>query len=143
MRPLSLLRASLIASLLLAAASAAAQNMPYPRANTVPIASVQVSAPARTVQVRAEEAERITGSYKMSNGWRLKVHTSDRHIDATIDKERPIRLVAVGPYQFASRDGNVTMDFNQGKDGDDMRMSYVPDLLLGQRVVLESTLAQR
>lgn len=143
MRPLSLLRASLIASLLLAAASAAAQTMPYPPASSARIASVEVSAPARSVQIRTEEAERISGAYQMSNGWRLRVLTSDRHIDATIDKQRPIRLAAVGPYKFVSADGNVTMDFNQGSNGDDMRMSYVPDLRLGQRVVLESRLAQR
>lgn len=143
MRPHPLLRTSLIAALLLVAAGTAAQTMPYPPAATARIASVEVSAAARSVQIHTEEAERIAGAYKMSNGWHLKVLTSDRHIDATIDKQRPIRLAAVGPYKFVSADGNVTMDFNQGRDGDDMRMSYVPDLRLGQRVVLESRLAQR
>lgn len=143
MRSPVLLPASLIASLLLPSAGAAAQTMPYPPADTAPIASVQVSAPAKSVRIRTDEAERISGAYEMSNGWHLRVLTSARYIDAIIDKEKPIRLAAVAPYRFVSGDGNVTMDFNRGSSGDDMRMSYVPDLRLGQRVVLESTLAQR
>ncbi|WP_313032496.1 hypothetical protein [Massilia alkalitolerans] len=131
------------ASLLLLATGADAQTMPYPAADMAPIASVQVTAPVKSVRIRVAEAQKISGSYEMSNGWYLRVLTSARHIDAIIDEQRPIRLLAVAPYRFVSADGNVTMDFNRGRDGEDMRMSYVPDLRLGQRVMLESRLAQR
>lgn len=133
----------LSASLLLAAGSTAAQTMPYPPADTAPIQSVQVSAAGKGVRIRPAEVERISGGFDMSNGWYLRVFTSARHIDAVIDDQPAIRLVAVAPYRFVSGDGNVTMDFNRGNDGEDMRMTYVPDLRLGQRVVLESRMAQR
>jgi hypothetical protein len=138
MRPLLLLPASL----LLIATGADAQTMSYPPPDTAPIASVQVSAPAKLVRIRPTEARKISGAYDMSNGWNLRVSTTSRYIDAIIDDEKPIRLAAIAPYRFVSGDGNVTMEFNRG-DGDDMRMSYVPDLRLGQRVVLESRMAQR
>lgn len=133
----------LAASLLLSATGADAQTMPYPPADTAPIASVQVTAPVKSVRIRADDAKKISGHYAMSNGWYLRVLTSARHIDAIIDEQQPIRLVAVAPYRFVSGDGNVTMDFNRGSDGEDMRMTYVPDLRLGQRVVLDSRMAQR
>lgn len=133
----------LAASLLLPATGADAQTMPYPPADTSPIASVQVSAPSKSLRIRTAEAEKISGAYEMSNGWHLRVLTSARYIDAIIDDEKPIRLAAIAPYRFVSGDGNITMDFNRGADGQDMRMSYVPDLRLGQRVVLVSRLAQR
>lgn len=139
MRPLFLLSASL----LLAAGSTAAQTMPYPPADTAPIQSVQVSAAAKSVRIRPDEARQISGGFDMSNGWYLRVLTSARHIDAIIDDQPAIRLVRVAPYRFVSGDRNVTMDFNRGRDGEDMRMTYVPDLRLGQRVVLESRMAQR
>lgn len=138
MRPLFLFCASL-----LLAGGAGAQTMPYPPADTAPIQSVQVSAAGKGVRIRPAEAERISGGFDMSNGWYLRVFTSAHHIDAVIDDRPAIRLVAVAPYRFVSGDGNVTMDFNRGKDGEDMRMTYVPDLRLGLRVVLESRLAQR
>jgi hypothetical protein len=140
MRPLSLL---LPASLLVLAASASAQNLPYPQADSVPASTVQVTAPIKPVLLFADEAERVAGSYAMSNGWRMQVRTGTRHIDAKIDNQKPIRLLAVSPDKFVSRDGNVTMEFNQGSYGDDMTMSYVPDPRLAQVVVLSSRMAQR
>lgn len=131
------------ASLLLSATGADAQTMPYPPADTAPVPWVQVIAPGKAPRIRAAEAENISGAYEMSNGWYLRVLTAPRYIEAIIDDEKPIRLAAVAPYRFASGDGNITMDFHRGADGQDMRMSYVPDLRLGQRVVLESRLAQR
>src|SRR5689334_18962852 len=70
MRPLSLL---LPASLLVLAASASAQNLPYPQADSVPASTVQVTAPIKPVLLFADEAERVAGSYAMSNGWRMQV----------------------------------------------------------------------
>lgn len=131
------------ASLLLLATGAAAQTMPYPPSDTAPVTSVQVSAPGKAARIRPAEARQIVGAYDMSNGWYLRVTPSSRYIEAEIDSQPPIRLVAAAPYRFVSGDGNVTMEFNRGDSGEDMRMSYVPDLRLGQRVVIDSRLAQR
>jgi len=143
-----LLSASLPASLLLLAASASAQTVP---AQTEPslqpgapsISSVQVRAPARGLRIRDEQARNIVGNYAMSNGWYLKVRPALRHIDATIDNDKRLRLFPVSRYTFASSDGNVTMEFNRGSTGEDMVMSYMPDPRLAQRVVISSSLAQR
>lgn len=138
MRTLLLLPASL-----LLAASTGAQTLPYPHLDSDQISSVSVKGPPKTVRVRPDQAEMIGGSYAMSNGWRLKVRTGSRHIDAAIDNEEPMRLYAVAPYTFASADGNVNMAFNRGAEGQDMLMSYVPDRRLGQVVVISSAIAQR
>lgn len=140
MRPLSLL---FPASLLALASSASAQTLPYPQPDTASISTVQVTAPAKTVRIRDDQARQIGGAYAMSNGWYLKVRTATRHIDATIDNERPLRLLAVAPYKFASRDGNVTMEFNRGQAGDEMMMSYRPDPRLAMVVVFTAPMAQR
>jgi len=138
MRTLFLLPASL-----LLAASTGAQTLPYPRTETDPMSTVSVKAPPKTIRVRPDQAELIGGTYAMSNGWRLKVRTASRYIDAAIDNEAPMRLYAVAPYKFASSDGNVDMVFNRGATGEDMAMSYVPDQRLGQVVVISSQVAQR
>jgi len=139
MRPVFLLPASL-----LLAASAGAQNLPYPRVDDTAMSSVQVTAPPKTVRILPDQAGMIKGTYAMSNGWYLKVRTGQRHIDATIDNEKPMRLYAVAPYKFASSDGNVNMEFNRGTWGDDMLMSYKPDSRLAQVIVISTeAVAQR
>lgn len=138
MRPLVLLPASL-----LLAASAGAQNLPYPRVDdTAAISTVQVTAP-KTVRILPDQAGMIKGTYAMSNGWYLRVRPGQRHIDATIDNEKPMRLYAVAPFKFVSLDGNVNMEFNQGTWGDDMWMSYKPDPRLAQVIVISTEVAQR
>jgi hypothetical protein len=140
MRPLPLL---LSASLLVLSASASARTMPYPDADT-PVAgsTVQVTAPAVLIPDRL--AEQIRTTYALSNGWRLKVEPFGRHyIDARIDNRRTMRLRAVAEDTFVSRNGKVTMQFNQGESGDDMTLSYVPDARLAQVVVISSRIAQR
>jgi hypothetical protein len=79
----------------------------------------------------------------MSNGWRMKVDPTSDGIAAQINKERPIRLVAVSRDRYIAPDGNVFMEFNRGAQGDEMLMSYVPNERTAQRVVVTSTLAQR
>lgn len=141
MRPQSLM---LPAALLLAAsASTQAQNQPV--SNPDAISQVQVNAPAQPYRFWGYEAEAVTGAYAMSNGWRIKVDPGDDGIVAQIGKKRPMTLVALSRDKFASRDGNVIMEFNKGAYGDEMVMSYVPDVRTAQRVVLTSTttLAQR
>lgn len=139
MRPLS---SCLSAAALLCAAGAGAQTLPYPQ-DTLPSSTVQVTAPARGTWVRPEQARQIAGAYDMSNGWYMRVRTATRHIDVTIDEQKPLRLVPVAPYRFVSGDGNVTMEFNRGNWGDEMMMSYVPDRRTAQVVVLTSRIAQR
>ena len=142
MRPLPLL---LSASLLVLSASASARTMPYPDAETpAPGSTVQVVAPAAPVFIPDALAEQIRTTYGLSNGWRLKVEpVSRRYIEARIDRQRPMRLYAVSKDTFVSRNGMVTMQFDQGASGDDMTLSYVPDARLAQVVVVSSRLAQR
>ena len=142
MRPLSLL---LPASLFVLASSTGAQDLPYPRTDNGPeaMSTVSVRAPAKTVRIWPDQAKLIAGAYAMSNGWNMNVKTGARHIDATIDDQQPLRLFAVGPYKFASPDGNVNMEFNRGSWGEDMVMSYRPDPSLAQVIVISTEVAQR
>lgn len=131
------------ASLLLLAPQAGAQSGNYPLQESASIATVEVTAPFRLTE---EEATQVSGTYAMSNGWRLKVEpASSKAIHAQIDKQRPIRLLAVTADKFVSPDGNVTMDFNRGEYRDEMVMSYVPNPALAVRYVITATttLAQR
>jgi hypothetical protein len=140
MRPMSLL---FPATLFVLAFGASARTMPYPQLDDGSGSTVQVTAPAAGAFITDDQAQQISGSYAMSNGWRMKVQTSSRYIDARIDDQKPMRLRAVSGDKFVSRDGSVTMQFNQGKYGDDMTMSYVPDRRLAQVVVISSRMAQR
>jgi len=128
---------------LLAAAGVHAQT---PGAAPVPsdaISSVQVRAPVNAMRIRDDQARQITGAYGLSNGSYLKVHTASRHIDATIDHDTKLRLYAVAPYRFVSSDNKVTMEFNRGPAGDDMLMSYVPEMGLARITVASAPLAGR
>jgi hypothetical protein len=129
------------ASLLLLCSTVSAQSS-YPQSDEGPISTVQVSAPIKTVLLRAEQGREIAGSYAMSNGWRLKVRPSSRYIDATIDRQKPMRLLAVSADKFISNDGSVTMEFNQGDRNDEMTMSYT-DPRIAKVVVVSALLAQR
>jgi len=127
----------------LLAAGTQAQTMPYPPRDTAPISTVQVNARAMPQRLKPEQRLKITGAYEMSNGWYLRVHAGSRSIETRIDREPPLRLVAVAPDRFVSGDGNITMEFNLGENGDDMEMRYVPAGQLAQRVVLSSRVALR
>jgi len=132
-------------SLLLLASHAGAQTQAYPMTDPGQTSRVQVTAPPQPFQFWDYEAEWVSGAYAMSNGWRMKVDPSREGIVAQIDKERPIHLVAVSQNRYATRDGNMWLDFNQGPAGEDMLMSYVPDARTAQVVVVTATarLAQR
>jgi len=134
-------------SCLLALAGGAAAQAPAaagtPADTAEAISSVQVSAPTRALRIRDEQASQITGRYALSNGWYLKVHTEPRFIVARIDHGDPIRLYAVAPYRFVSRDGKVAMDFRRGPAGEDMAMSYVPESGLARVEVASVPLAGR
>lgn len=117
--------------------------MPYPQPDTAPVTTVVVSALAKPFRMDEDQARQVAGTYDLSNGWRLKVSPSTRTIAATIDKQKPMRLLAVSPYKFASGDGRVTMEFNRGELGDEMTLSYAPDPSLADVVVISSSVAQR
>lgn len=142
MRPLTMLfPASLL--VLACSASAQSQSLPYPQADDSAISTVQVTAPVQPRWIKEEQAWQIGGSYAMSNGWYLKVKPKTHHIVATIDDQKPLRLLAVSDYKFASSDGSVTMEFNKGDDGDGMVMSYIPDRRTAQVVTISALVAQR
>jgi len=142
MRSLSLL---FLASLLLLAANAGAQDQAYPLTEPGSASQVQVRPPPKVFEFWEYEAEAISGAYAMSNGWRLKVDSRSDGILAQIDKRPPMRLVAVAQDKYVSPDGNVSMEFNRGTRGDDMLMSYVPDKRTAQVIVVtaKAVLAQR
>jgi len=138
-----ILFAFLPATLFLLTSASSAQTTSYPLEDTVPVTAVIVSAAARPIRIMEDEARQIAGTYKMSNGWRMKVRPGVRTIDTTIDKQKPMRLLAVSPYKFASGDGRVTMEFNRGDFGEDMIITYAPDSRLADVVVVSSSVAQR
>lgn len=129
-----------IPAALLLVSNAGAQSGNYPQIDTTSITRVEVTAP---FQVSDSEVEWISGQYAMSNGWRLKVEPGYNSITAQIDRRRPMQLVAVSADRYVSRDGNVSMDFNRGENGDEMLMSYVPDQRVAVTYVATATLAQR
>jgi hypothetical protein len=134
---------ALPASLLLAS-SALAQTEQYPTTDTESISTVQVTAPPAQFHPWTDQLEAVSGKYAMSNGWRLKVEpASDKGIYASIDRQQPMRLIAVSADKYVSRDGNVAMEFNRGAGGDEMLMSYVPNPRVAQVIVVRATLAQR
>lgn len=136
LRPLNV---AIAISLALLAVDAAAQARSLPARDT--ISSVQVSAPARPVY--QEHLDAVRGVYALSNGWRMEVSPSADGIVAQVGRQRAMRLVALSPDKFASRDGHVTMEFNRGSAGDEMLMSYIPDSRVAQVILVKATLAQR
>jgi len=137
MRPLLLLPSLLLST------AALAQDLPYPQAESPALSSVRVNAPFKTVWLSDEHARELAGHYEMSNGWDLKVRTAARFIDATIDRREPMRLFHVEQDRFVSSDGSVAMRFNQGDNGDEMTMRYLPDPRLAQVVEISARMAQR
>ncbi len=127
---------------ILFAADAAAQTRQQ-ALGSAPMSSVQVTAPARTFRVYQDDLDAVRGAYALSNGWRLQVSPAPGGISAQIGRQRAMRLVAVSPDKYASHDGNVTMEFNRGRSGDDMIMTYVPDPRMAEVIVVKATLAQR
>lgn len=143
MRPLTPLNLALAVSLTLLVDNAAAQSRQFPTTSSGPISSVEVTAQARTVRIYQEDLDAVRGVYALSNGWRMAVSPASGGITAQIGRHRAMHLVALSADKYASRDGNVTMEFNRGPTREDMVMSYVPDRRLAQVIVVKATLAQR
>lgn len=130
-------------SFVVLASGACAQELPYVQPDPTTTSTVQVTAPARPVYLNQQQERDIEGTYVLSNGWRMNVRTETAYIDAAIGRQKSIRLDPVGEDRFVSRDGSVTMQFNQGLRGEDMTMRSMPDGRLAQVVVLTARLAQR
>lgn len=126
----------------LVAPSAGAQSSDYPAPEGV-MSTVQVSAPPRAYHFSKDDVDYASGHYEMQNGWSLNVTASSSGIDATIDGQRSMHLIALGPNRYVSRSGNVVMDFDVGGDPNVMQMSYVPRSNLAAVIVVRSTMASR
>ena len=136
MRPLSLM---LIPVLLVSASGTQAQTV----APDDPVAVVQVKPMDGPYRLRNEQARQIAGTHEMSNGWSVDVRPDMRHVDVLIDRNRPLRLLAISPRKFASGDGNVTMEFSRGNDENDMTLRYVPGVGMAEVVLTSVSIAQR
>ncbi|PQO98226.1 hypothetical protein C5614_12785 [Massilia phosphatilytica] len=136
MRPLSL---PCFPTLLLLAASSHAQALQP----TEPVAVVQVRPVDGPYRLRNEQAREIAGMYEMSNGWSIDVRPDMRHVDVVIDRNRPLRLLAISSRKFVSGDGNVTMEFSCGNDDTDMTLRYVPAPGVAEVVLTSASFAQR
>ncbi|MFS2217153.1 hypothetical protein ACCD08_21835 [Telluria sp. Tellsp104] len=136
MRPLSL---RLIPVLLVSASGTQAQTL----APDDPVAVVQVKPMDGPYRLRNEQARQIAGTYEMSNGWSVDVRPDMRHVDVLIDRNRPLRLLAISPRKFVSGDGNVTMEFSRGNDENDMTLRYVPGVGMAEVVLTSVSIAQR
>ena len=90
MRPLYLM---LIPVLLVSASGTQAQTL----APDDPVAVVQVKPMDGPYRLRNEQARQIAGTYEMSNGWSVDVRPDMRHVDVLIDRNRPLRLLAISP----------------------------------------------
>lgn len=136
MRPLSLM---LIPVLLVSASGTQAQTL----APDDPVAVVQVKPMDGPYRLRNEQARQIAGTYEMSNGWSVDVRPDMRHVDVLIDRNRPLRLLAISPRKFVSGDGNVSMEFSRGNDENDMTLRYVPGVGMAEVVLTSVSIAQR
>lgn len=137
-------------SLLLLASGAGAQTDYYLSTQSGATTRVQVVAQAQPFQFRDAQAEWISGAYAMSNGIVARIDKRHPALLADVSQGigaaaqingRPIRLTAVSPDRYVTADGNISMEFNRGAQGDGMLMSYVPDAGTGQVVVVSSTAA--
>jgi hypothetical protein len=128
---------------LMSAANVSAQMQLTPTSESRSDTRVEVTAPEKPFRFLEYEAEWISGGYKLSNGWDMKVAPSSTGIVARIDKRHPIRLIAVSRDKYVSSDGSMSMEFNQGLQSDEMMMSYVPDQRTAQVIIATATMAQR
>lgn len=130
-------------SLLLVTPFAGAQSHDYPLTDES-VSTVRVHH-QRGFPVTEQQTEAVKGDYALTNGWHLRVRSEYKGIEAQIDKERPMHLIALSGDKYVTEDGNVAMEFNLGALGDDMIMDYVPrsDVAAVLHVGTSSNLAAR
>jgi hypothetical protein len=142
MRPLII---AIPVSLLLVAPLAGAQSQDYPRSDSTPVSTVQVTPPPGGILVTSDQAESIKGTYEMSNGWLVKVQPvpATHGMIAQIDRQPAMRLIALTGDRFVTPDGNVAMEFGRGDFRDGVTMSYLPGSSLADNGVGRVTVASR
>jgi len=140
MRPSPLL---FFPALLMLASSTRAQALQPVEPGSVSIAVVEVKPVDGPYRLRNEQARQIAGMYEMSNGWAIDVRPDMRHVDVVINRNRPLRLLAISSRKFVSGDGNMTMEFSRGNDDNDMTLRYVPGTGLAEVVLTSASFAQR
>jgi len=136
MRPMSLL---FIPALLVLATGTQAQTLQPDD----PVAVVQVKPFDGPYRLRNEQARQIAGMYEMSNGSSVEVRPDMRHVDVVVDRNRPMRLLAMSPRTFVSGDGSTTLEFSRGNDDNDMTLRYVPGVGLAEVVLTSASFVQR
>jgi hypothetical protein len=125
------------------ASSAHAQALQPVEPASTSIAVVEVKPGDGPYRLRNEQARQIAGMYEMSNGWSVDVRPDMRHVDVVINRDRPLRLLAISSRKFVSGDGNMTLEFSRGNDDHDMTLRYVPGTGLAEVVVTSASFAQR
>ena len=140
MRPSPLL---FFPALLMLASGTRAQALQPVEPDPTSIAVVEVKPVDGPYRLRNEQARQIAGTYEMSNGWSIDVRPDMRHLDVVVNRNRPLRLLAISSSKFVSSDGNMMMEFSRGNDDNDMTLRYVPDRGLAAVVVTSASFAQR
>ena len=131
------------ATILFCLTNAAAQSgasSAYPASNKTQVQSVRIQ-PTPAQRVLDADPDAVSGQYRLSNGWVLKVEPGSSGIWTRIDRQRPRRLAAVAADTYASHDGNVWMRFDVKRD--EMVMRYVPQDRFAGVIEVRATLARR
>ena len=93
-------------ALLLLASGTRAQALQPVDPGPASIAVVEVKPVDGPYRLRNEQARQIAGMYEMSNGWSIDVRADMRHVDVVVNRNRPLRLLAISPRIFVPGDGN-------------------------------------
>jgi hypothetical protein len=104
------------------------------RALSVFLASATLLTAAGTAQAQAGSAElsrataqqmdRVTGAYKLSDGRRAELYVLDEKLYVRIERGPQKQLLLAGPNQFASRDGSVSIQFGPELDNERIVLAH-------------------
>lgn len=106
MRALSL---SLISLVLLAGTASAAERCVAPNA---------------VAQLDASQVDDLVGSYRLSDGRKLRLSAESGRLYAEFKDHRAIYLEAVGPNKLSSKDGKVSITYVPGNPVETLKLGY-------------------